>query len=381
MENFVLHNPVVLHFGQGVVAKIGKAAKEYGQKALVVYGKGSVKQNGAYQATIDSLKSAGIEYVDYPGIKPNPIIEDVDKAAALARETGCDMIVAIGGGSVIDSAKVIAITIPANHSGWDFMVGAKKPMQAVPVLGVLTLAATGTEMNSVAVVQNDAVSKKVGYGHKLMFPKHSFLDPQFTCSVPADHTAYGIADLIAHSLELWFGNGDASLSDRFIIAIIQEALKHGPELMNNLTDYTLRAKIMYAATCALNGMTLPGKKTGDWGVHDIGHSMSVKYDLAHGASLTIAYPAWLKLQKQRIPERITSLGMALFHTDNPEDTIYKFEHFFKLIGCPIRLSQAGIKTTETELENLAALMIQNRVNGQNHKLSDTDLKTVVKLMA
>ena len=380
MENFILHNPVALHFGKGVVAKIGKAAKKYGNKALIVYGKGSVKQNGAYQQTVESLAAEGVEFVEYEGIKPNPVIEDVNKAAQMARETRCDMIVAIGGGSVIDSAKVISITIPANHSGWDFITGAKKPVKSLPVLGVLTLAATGTEMNSVAVVQNDEEGKKLGYGHRLMFPKHSFLDPQFTCSVPANHTAYGIADLIAHALEIWFGEGDATLSDRFIVAIILEAVKFGPELMKNLTDYSLRAKIMYAATCALNGMTLPGKKSGDWGVHDIGHNLSVMYDISHGASLTIAYPAWLKLHKHRIPERITSLGMALFNTDNPDDTIYKFEHFFKLIGCPIRLSHAGISTENHELEKITDLMIRNKVNGMHHKLTDKDLSAIVKNM-
>jgi len=380
MEKFVLHNPVSLHFGDGVVSKIGRTAKEFGSKALLVCGKGSAKQNGAYQATVKSLTSAGISIVEYEGIKSNPIIEDVDKAAQLARESGCEMIVAVGGGSVIDSAKVIAITAPVLHSGWDFVIGAQKPATALPVIAVLTLAATGTEMNSVAVVQNDALMKKLGFGYKVMYPKHSFLDPQFTCSVPANYTAYGIADLIAHSLEIWFGSGDATLSDRFIVAIIQEALKYGPELMKNLTDYTLRAKIMYAATCALNGMTFPGKKSGDWGVHDIGHNLSVKYDIAHGASLTIAYPAWMKLQKDRIPERITALGTALFNTDNPEDTIYKLEHFFKLIGCPIRLSQAGISGNKAEVDEIASLMIQNKVTGQCHKLSDSDLRTIAKLM-
>ncbi|HAJ98465.1 MAG TPA: alcohol dehydrogenase [Bacteroidales bacterium] len=380
MENFVLHNPVSLHFGDGVVNKIGRTAKEFGSKALLVCGKSSAKRNGAYQATVKSLTSAGISLVEYEGIKSNPIIDDVDKAAQLARESGCEMIVAIGGGSVIDSAKVIAITTPVLHSGWDFVIGAQKPATALPVIAVLTLAATGTEMNSVAVVQNDALMKKLGFGYKVMYPKHSFLDPQFTCSVPANYTAYGIADLIAHSLEIWFGSGDATLSDRFIVAIIQEALKYGPELMKNLTDYNLRAKIMYAATCALNGMTFPGKKSGDWGVHDIGHNLSVKYDVAHGASLTIAYPAWMKLQKDRIPERITALGTALFNTDNPEDTIYKFEHFFKLIGCPIRLSQAGISGNKAEVDEIASLMIQNKVTGQCHKLSDSDLRTIAKLM-
>jgi alcohol dehydrogenase YqhD (iron-dependent ADH family) len=380
MENFVLFNPVKLHFGAGVVGKLGLAASEFGKKALLVYGKGSVKSNGSYQQTVESLKNAGIEVIEYDGIKPNPIIEDVDAAASLGRQHGVDMIVAVGGGSVIDSAKIIAISILVEHSGWDFLAGDKKPKKALPILAVLTLAATGTEMNSFAVIQNNALQKKIGYGHKLIYPRHSFLDPAFTCSVPANHTAYGIVDLIAHSLEAWFGEGEASLSDRFIVAIIKEAMKYGPELMSDLENYDLRARIMYAATCALNGMTVPGKKSQDWGVHAIGHCLSVKYDIAHGASLSIAYPAWLKLQEDRIPERIMQLGKALFDVDNAADTIYKLEYFFKIIKSPVSLSQAGIKFSASEKDDLLVIMNKNEVNGLTHKLSGKDLEVLLDLM-
>ncbi len=380
MENFILYNPVKLHFGAGVLKNIAKNASAYGNKALLVYGKGSVKTNGSYHQTIESLKAASIDVIEYDGIKPNPVIEDVDAAADLGRRHNVDMIVAVGGGSVIDSAKIIAITIPVNHSGWEFLDSENKPVNAIPLLAVLTLAATGTEMNCFAVVQNDATQKKIGYGHNLIYPKHSFLDPSFTLSVPANHTAFGIVDLLAHSLEAWFGKGDASLSDRFIIAIIQEALKFGPDLMNNLNDYILRARIMYAATCALNGMTTPGKKSQDWGVHSIGHCLSVKWDIAHGASLSIAYPAWLKLQKERIPHRITELGYALFGCNNPEDTIYKLEYFFRLLGCPVHLSQAGINCTENEKNDLLRIMSLNKVNGLHHKLTDADFNFLIEAM-
>lgn len=380
MENFILYNPVKLHFGAGVLKNLGKSASFYGKKALLVYGKGSVKTNGSYHQAIESLNAAGIDVIEYHGIKPNPVIEDVDAAADLGRRHNVDMIVAVGGGSVIDSAKIISITIPVNHTGWEFLDGEKKPVKALPLIGVLTLAATGTEMNCFAVVQNNATQKKIGYGNSLIYPKHSFLDPSFTLSVPANHTAFGIIDLVAHSLEAWFGEGDASLSDRFIIAIIQEALKFGPDLMNNPNDYILRARIMYAATCALNGMTIPGKKSQDWGVHSIGHCLSVKWDIAHGASLSIAYPAWLKLQKDRIPHRITELGYALFGCDNPEDTIYKLEYFFRLLGCPVSLTQAGIACTETETNDLYRIMCINMVNGLFYKLSDADFHFLIESM-
>jgi alcohol dehydrogenase YqhD (iron-dependent ADH family) len=380
MENFTLYNPVKLHFGRGVLGKLKDAAAGLGKRALLVYGKGSVHTNGSYQQTLEGLQAAGIQVFEYAGIKSNPIIEDVDAAAEIGRKHKVDMIVAVGGGSVIDSAKIMAITIPVEHSGWEFVDGKKKPQSALPLIAVLTLAATGTEMNAGAVVQNDKARKKTGYSHKLLFPRHSFLDPTFTISVPASYTSYGITDLVAHTLESWFGEGDASLSDRFVLAILKETMKYGPELMKNPDSYDLRARIMYAATAALNGLTNAGRKTGDWGVHHIGHCLSVKYDIAHGASLSIVYPAWLSLQKDRIPDRITELGKSLFSVDNVEDTIYKLEYFFKLIDSPVRLSQMDIRPTEEEQADLIEIMKTNKVDGLVHKLSQDDYRFLIREM-
>ncbi len=379
-DQFVIYNPVKLHFGKQVVGKLGKAASSIGSKALLIYGKGSVKRNGAYDDAVNSLKSKGIEIVEYHGIKPNPVVEDVDKAAALGRKEQVDMVVAVGGGSVLDSAKYIAITIPAGHSCWDFATGKEKPVSAVPVLGVLTLAATGSEMNPLGVVQHDQEKKKIGYGHPLMFPRHSFLDPSYTTSVPANYTAYGIVDLIAHALEGWFGEGDASLTDRFIISIIKEAIEYGPRLMADLTNYDLRAKIMFAATMALNGLTNQGKKSGDWGVHGIGHAMSVLWDIPHGASLSIAFPAWLTLQQNRIPERIEALGYATFNTNTAEDTIREMKNFFRKPGSPVSLSEAGVIAGEKEQQELFEVMKINKVNGFVHPLNEDDYRFLVKEM-
>lgn len=380
MEKFVLYNPVKLHFGEGVVESLGFAASTLGTKALVVYGKGSVKTNGSYDQTIQSLSSAGIEMVEFDGIKPNPVIEDVDRAAALGREEGVDMVVAIGGGSVIDSAKIIAITIPAQHSGWAFFEGDKKPLSALPLIAVLTLAATGTEMNGTAVVQNNALEKKSGYKHPLIYPKHSFLDPKFTTSVPANHTAFGIVDLIAHALEVWFGYGDAPLSDRFITAIIKEAVEAGPDLMNDLHNTDLRARIMYAATCALNGMTQPGKKYGDWAVHGIGHCLSIMYDLAHGATLSITYPAWMKIHEKRSPERIALLGREVFGTADATETIQRFSGFFSHLGSPVTLQHAGINATIDDKQRFLSVMKKNNVNGLVYKLTEDDHHQLFDLM-
>ncbi len=380
MENFVIHNPVKLHFGKGVLNNLGKAAKASGKKALLMYGKGSVKNNGAYEQVVGALREAGINFVEYFGIKPNPTVEDVDKAAALGRSEQVEMVIAIGGGSVIDSAKYVAVSIPVEHSAWAFAHGQSKPLKALPLLAILTLAATGSEMNHLAVVQHDSEKKKVGFGHPLMFPRHSFLDPSFTLSVPKNYTAYGIVDLIAHALEGWFGEGDSPLTDRFIASIILEAIDFGPKLLNDLQNYHLRARMMYASTMALNGLTFQGKKSGDWGVHAIGHSMSVLWDYPHGATLSVAYPAWLKLQKIRISDRICKLGKALFGTGDVDTTIAKFEAFFQLLGSPTTIQEAEGVTDNNAQAKLLEVMKINNVNGNHHKLTREDHRMLVKYM-
>ncbi|NTV84772.1 MAG: iron-containing alcohol dehydrogenase, partial [Bacteroidales bacterium] len=329
---------------------------------------------------IAQLHQIGVDIAEYQGIRPNPIIEDVDAAAALGRKNKVDVIVAVGGGSVIDSAKIISITIPVSHSGWDFMKGKAKPVSAVPLVSVLTLAATGTEMNRFAVVQNNLTKEKLGYGDPLTYPKESFLDPAYTISVPPDYTAYGVTDLIAHCLEAYFGEGEATLSDRFVFSIISEALDCGPALLADPYNYSLREKIMYAATCALNNLTIYGRKYGDWGVHSIGHVLSVLYDVPHGASLSIAYPAWLRLHLDRTPDRIAWLGQNLFATDSAEECIAELESFFKRIHSPVRLSECGIDISEKG-EEVFRTLHSGKAGGNHHKLNDADYRELIRLMA
>jgi len=379
MENFVLYNPVKLHFGRGVVNNLGKSVSKYGKRVLLVYGGGSIKKNGIYVQVMDQMKKSGLEVFEYQGIKPNPIIEDVDAAADLGRQKKVDVILAVGGGSVIDSAKIIAVTVPVDHSGWDFMSGNKTPTTALPVVGVLTLAATGTEMNRFAVVQNNATKEKIGTGWSFTYPKESFLDPAYTLSVPADYTGYGIADLVAHCLEAWFGEGEASLSDRFVASIIHEAIAYGPSLMDDLENYQLREKIMYAATSALNNLTMYGRKNGDWGVHSLGHVLSVLYDVPHGASLSIVFPAWMRHHREKAGERIIELGNALYGLGTVDETIYELEAFFTSIGCPTRLSDFGIDAREKG-EEIVQTMIINEASGNHFKLGEEDYRKLVELM-
>ncbi|MCF8391859.1 MAG: iron-containing alcohol dehydrogenase [Bacteroidales bacterium] len=378
MNNFIAYNPTRLHFGKGVVNTMSKHIDQKHKKVLLMYGKGSVTKNGSYNDTIGQLKKLNLEITEFSGIKPNPLASDVDSAAKLGIENKIDIIVALGGGSVIDSAKITAICIKNKLAAWDVMKGKARFESAIPLIAVLTLAATGTEMNPVAVLQNQDTKEKIGFGHPAVFPQHSFLDPVYTQSVPANYTAYGIVDLIAHSMEAYFGKGDASLSDKFVYAILHEAMEFGPALMKDLNNYELRANIMWAATNALNGITGHGRITGDWGVHGIGHILSFLYDTPHGASLSIVYPAWLKKMKERMPERIEEFGKAVFGVNSPDKTIEALESLFKKLNSPINLQEQGIG--KDKFDEILNLMNKNNANGFAHKLDDTDRKEILEFM-
>ncbi len=379
MENFVAYNPVKVHFVKEVINNLGSTIASYGKKILLVYGKGSVKKNGSYNDVIAQLEKFGMKVIEFSGIKPNPLVKDVQKAIQVGIANSVDMIVALGGGSVIDSAKIISLCIPANLDPWKVMKSRAFPKESIPLITVLTLAATGTEMNAAAVLQNMETGEKTGYFNPMAYPKHSFLDPVYTYSVSHEFTAYGIVDLIAHAFESFFATGEAKLSDRFVQAVILEAMQFAIPVLKEPNNYENRANIMWAATCALNGITSYGRSgSGDWGVHDIGHTLSLLYDVPHGASLSIAYPAWFKLQKDRIPDRMKKLAKLIFNSNSCEDFIIKLETFFRQINAPVCLSDINID--KSKKQEIIETMDKNKVNGYFQKLSPEDLEKIVELM-
>ena len=380
MENFIFYNSTHVHFGKDAVNSLGTVASGFGKRVLLVYGKGSVLKNGSYDDSRKQLEQAGMEIIEYSGIKPNPVTEDIDAAARLGRDKSVDLVIGLGGGSAIDSAKLIAACIPENVPTWDIQKGLHKVQNVLPIIAILTLAATGTEMNGASVVQNSQSKEKFGFVHRSLYPRHSYLDPAYTLTVPADQTANGIVDLIAHALEAYFGQGDASLSDRFVESIILEAMEFGPLLMKNLSDYDLRAKIMWAATNALNGLTSAGRANGSWSSHAIGHQLSLQYDTAHGASLAISFPAWMKHMKPRIGHRIEKLGTRLFDDSSIDKTIQRLEAFFQSLGSPVRLQDIGVD--ETSKDEILYLMNKNQSKGKDPQnfLDDIDRAAIVDLM-
>ncbi|HHJ10222.1 MAG TPA: iron-containing alcohol dehydrogenase [Bacteroidetes bacterium] len=378
MKNFEFFNPVHLHFGKNVTDELGSVTTEYGKRVLLIYGRNSAKKYGYYQRIKDNLAKADLEITEFSGIRPNPLASDVDKAVALAREKGIEVIVALGGGSVIDSAKIVSVCIQENLKAWDVMIRKSQPTKYIPLIVILTLSATGTEMNKTAVLQDADAGAKIGYKNPMIFPKHSFLDPSFTMTVSRDYTAYGITDLIAHAMEAFFGDSEVSVVDRFVADIIKDAMHWAPLVLDAPDNYEYRANIMLDATFALNGITLYGRTSGDWGVHAIGHALSLLYDIPHGATLSIVYPAWLKFMKKRIPERISKLGKLLFDTSSPDETIDKLIKFFVFIKSPVNLTDVNIDNSKkAEILNQ---LIKNRASGLVHFLKKEDLEQIVNYM-
>lgn len=378
MDNFIAYNPVKIHFGKGVIQQLGSTAQSYGKRVLLITGKSSVKKAGIFDQVMHELKQSGLQVWEYSGIKPNPVIEDVRAAAELGIREKIDMVIGLGGGSVIDSSKIIAAAIAEEADGWDIMTRKHRMEKALPLIAILTLAATGTEMNMFAVVQNAETREKIGYGHPALYPKNSFLDPSYTQSVDAKNTTYGIVDLMAHSMESYFGSGSSPLADGFVFAILKEAVAIADPLLKDPDNYELRARMMWAATNALNGNPAYGRTMGDWAVHGLGHPISLLFDTAHGATLSIMYPAWMTYLLSKTPDRIALLGKEVFGATNAEDSIEAFREFFKKIGAPVCLSDAGIHGSQRiELLNLWK---EKGARGNLYELKDADYEYLLSLI-
>ncbi|NSW45827.1 MAG: iron-containing alcohol dehydrogenase [Bacteroidales bacterium] len=378
METFIAYNPTKLFFGKQSIEYLSKHLPRIGQKALLVFGGKSAKANGAYDDVIAQLIKAQIRFVEFWGIKPNPRVEEVREAIALGIKEKVDMVIAVGGGSVIDSAKIIALCIPKNNDPWNVMKGKEKPTHALPIITVLTLAATGSEMNPFAVLQNNETNEKLGFGSPFTYPTISICDPTYTLTVSKEYTAYGLADIVAHLLEAYFGDGNALLSDRFVISVLKEVSQIAELLLSDLQNYELRERMMWASTCALNGITFHGRKSGDWGVHDVAHHLSVLFDIPHGASLSVVYPAWLKLHRRKLNQRIIWLGNEWWGIKTTSKTIKQIEDFFLAINCPIRFNDLNLDLNQQK--TFESLLMKNKPTGMIHRLTRAQLRKMMHFM-
>lgn len=356
MRNFVLHNQTKILFGAGNLTEIGKETAAFGRKALLVYGQGSIKKTGVFDRITASLGEAGLEVIEHGGVQSNPLLSHVRAGIATARDNHIEVIVAAGGGSVIDSAKAISAGALAEHDVWQFFRAKKSIRQTLPLTCVLTLAAAGSEMNGGMVITNDATRQKFGVGNRLLNPRVSILDPTLTFTVPADYTAYGAIDAVAHILEFYFTTRDPStpVQDRFMEGLVITIMESCDKVLKKPDDYQGRADLMWSATLALNGWTAAGLGMVGFPMHMIEHSLSALYNIPHGAGLSIVMPAWMRHQARRHPKKFVQFGQRVFGLTGAERSVADqgialLKQWFMRISSPTSLIEAGIDTADIPL--------------------------------
>lgn len=353
--NFEFYNPTRVIFGAGTLARLGETAAEYGSKALIVTGGGSVKRNGIFERAVASLTDAGLSRVECSGVEPNPQISTVRHGAETAERENCDLVIALGGGSTIDAAKMISAAVYYDGDPWDMIFHGQAapvmPAKALPVIAVPTLAATGSEMNMSAVISNSATKEKSFCQAPCLYPRVALLDPELTLSVPGDQTAYGVCDLITHITEGYLnGSGSTPIQDRFAEGVILTAMEWGPKAIADGTDLEARTQIMWAATVALNGWLQAGAGSAGFPVHMIEHTLSGFHDITHAAGLSAINPSWMRFAAKHNPAKFVRFSTRIFgiagkdgaEMDCAMEGIRQFELFLERIGCPTRLGQLGI---------------------------------------
>ena len=355
MQNFSYYSPTEFVFGRGAEEKAGEMIrKRGGTKVLVHFGGGSAIKSGLMDRVTASLEAANIPYVTLGGVQPNPRSSLVYRGIELARAERVDFILAVGGGSVIDSSKAIALGVPYEGDFWDFFCGKARPEKALGVGVVLTLAAAGSEGSKSCVITQEDGGFKRGCGSELNRPKFALMNPEVTYTLPAYQTACGATDMMAHVLERYFTNEKGvDLTDRLCEAVLSAVIKAAPIAIAEPDNYDARAQLMWASTLAHNDSCGLGRE-GDWASHQIEHELSARYDVAHGAGLAVVFPAWMRYQIDHDPMRFAQLAVRVWGCDmdfeHPEKTgldgIGRFEQFLKDIGMPTRLSDMGVNPAD-----------------------------------
>jgi NADP-dependent alcohol dehydrogenase len=382
MNNFDFYNPVKILFGEGKTEAIAQEIPA-NAKVMITFGGGSIKQNGVYEQVTKALK--GFKVVEFGGIEPNPKFETLMKAVELARNEKVDFLLAVGGGSVIDGTKFIAAAIPFNGDTWKIIKGGKEGVieKAVPFGVVLTLPATGSEMNSGAVISRISTGEKFAFGSPLVYPKFSVLDPTFTYSLPRHQVANGIVDAFIHVTEQYLTfPANAPIQDRWAEGILQTLIEIGPKAIENPTDYETRAAFMWACTMALNGIISTGVPT-DWATHMIGHELTAFFGLDHAVTLAIVLPSLLletsdekKLKLLQYGERVWGILNGT-EDERVSMAISKTHDFFHSLGIKTHLSDYGV--TEDQIKPIVDRFAQRGWKlGENKSITAERIETILK---
>lgn len=349
MNNFTFQNPVKILFGKGQIANIANEIPA-NAKILLTYGGGSIKRNGVYDQVMVSLK--GRTVLEFGGIEPNPHFETLMQAVTLARTEKVDFLLAVGGGSVLDGTKFIAAAIPFKGDPWEIVANSAPVTAAVPLGAVLTLPATGSEMNAFFVITKDATQEKVGGMSRLVFPQFSVLDPETTFSLPLKQVSNGIVDAFTHTVEQYLTYSvNAPLQDRMAEAILKTLIEEGPKTIANPQDYEARANVMWCATMALNGLIGAGVPQ-DWATHNIGHELTALYGIDHAQTLAIVLPSLLRIKQDTKQAKLLQYGERVWgitqgkDAEKVEAAITKTQDFFESIGISTRLSNYGVNSED-----------------------------------
>ena len=356
MENFDFRIPTEVLFGKGQIEHLADAMRPYGDTVLLCYGGGSIRKNGVYDDIQRVLK--GFTIVELSGIEPNPRISTVIRGRDLCRKNQVKIVLAAGGGSVLDCAKMVADCAVNDADPWEMVMNPALIHGALPVFTVLTLAATGSEMSNSSVITNDddpdmiyKLGIKIDYGRI----KFALLDPMLTATVPAYQTACGSTDIMMHTFERYFHQGYAlDITDELSYALIRSVIKWTPVALETPDDYDARANLMWAGSISHNGLMEAGNANpGDWGCHQMEHEISAEYDVAHGAGLAAIWGSWARYVLPEGPERFSALGEAVFGESDPVKTIEKFEEFFHSIGMPTDIKGLGLDFDEAACRKVA----------------------------
>lgn len=362
MNNFVFQNTTKVYFGKDQLTHLGEEAAKFGKKVLLVYGGGSIKRSGLYDRVVKVLTDAGMSISELAGVEPNPHHTTVNKGVKICREEGIDVILAIGGGSTIDASKVMAATVVADTDDcWDLILNKVQSPGAVPIMTVLTIAATGSEMNSGAVISNVETQEKLPYHAAAVQPAVSFLDPTNTFTVPAYQTASGSADIIAHIFDVVYFSKQERMDMLYRMQdeILKTVVKFAPVALKEPENYEARANLMWAATWALNGFIFGGVSQAA-PCHMMEHELSAVYNITHGHGLAILMPRWLEYslndenawQIKRLGTNVFGIDENLSDREGAEQAIKALsDFFFNTLGLDSRLSDLGID--ESHFEEMA----------------------------
>lgn len=344
MKAFTYYNPTRIEFGIGKEKNIGKYISEYGiSKVLIVYGSERIKNSGLFDIITKSLKENGVNFEALGGVQSNPLLSKVYEGIKIAKSKKMEAILAVGGGSVLDSSKSIAAGASYDGDVWDFFTYKAVPNKALKIFDIMTLAATGSEMNNYAVVTKDETKEKFSLAGAATFPTVSVINPELQATVTDDYLAYSAADIFAHSLDMYLS---ATYLPEYIAGYIENILKTVIStteiLLKNSNNYNARAEFAWAATQALNFTTFCGVEKNRFDTHFIEHTLSAEYNIAHGAGLSIIMPAWMKWQKQFLPERFERFAKNMFNAQGADAGIEALKQWYSKIGAPVTLKEGNI---------------------------------------